>query len=279
VGRSRTAWGSSAHSVVAGAGRPASGRTARSRPDAANTPVGYIDPNDGRPYRLIQSEECNIWGFFPRSGIFLDTVPGVAQPTPFLELTSKDVYGGERGLLSLALDPDYRTTGELYVYYTRANADTSLRGDVVVERYTRDGADADLADPASAETILVVEEPASNHNGGTLAFGPDGMLYISLGDGGDGCDSLGPYGQDLTSLLGKVLRIDVRGVSAESSAPECGIETANYGIPPLMPLANPVSLGPRILRADTRRLTGALERVLAADDPMHESARAFTGSA
>lgn len=124
---------------------------------------------------------------------------------PFLDITAIVQSGGERGLLGLAFHPSYATNGFFYVYYTDNNGDTR------VVRYSV-SADPDVADPTSASTILQVAQPFSNHNGGSLVFGPDGMLYIGLGDGGDGGDPLG-HGQDSTTLLGTILRIDVDGGS------------------------------------------------------------------
>ena len=110
--------------------------------------------------------------------------------------------GFEEGLLGLAFDPGYASNGYFYVYYSAANPRRS-----VVSRYSV-GADPDQADVSSELVIIEVDQPFPNHNGGTLAFGPDGYLYVSLGDGGDGGDPLG-HGQDRTTLLGSILRIDV----------------------------------------------------------------------
>ncbi|MBX6362909.1 MAG: PQQ-dependent sugar dehydrogenase [Gemmatimonadetes bacterium] len=119
---------------------------------------------------------------------------------PFLDITAKVRSGGEQGLLSVAFDPNYAQTGFFYVDYTDRNGDTR------VERY-RVSADPDIADPASATPILFQDQPFANHNGGLLVFGPDGMLYVGLGDGGSGGDPQG-NGQNLGTLLGKILRID-----------------------------------------------------------------------
>jgi glucose/arabinose dehydrogenase len=128
---------------------------------------------------------------------------GQLLPTPFLDLTGRVRSGGERGLLSLAFHPDYASNRFLYVNYTDVNGNTR------VERY-RTGADPDRADPASARLLLQVTQPFSNHNGGQLQFGPDGMLYVFMGDGGGAGDPLAS-GQDLSTLLGAVLRLDVDG--------------------------------------------------------------------
>ncbi|HUF14103.1 MAG TPA: PQQ-dependent sugar dehydrogenase [Longimicrobiales bacterium] len=122
---------------------------------------------------------------------------------PFLDITDRVGAGGERGLLSVAFHPRYSDNGWFYVDYT------GLQGHTNVERYTVTS-DADVADPASAHRILFVEQPFANHNGGLVAFGPDGMLYIGMGDGGSGGDPL-ENGQSMSTLLGKLVRLDVDG--------------------------------------------------------------------
>ena len=119
----------------------------------------------------------------------------------FLDASALLRYGGEQGLLGLAFHPAYATNGFLYVNYTDRHGDTQ------VVRYTA-RADRDSVVPGSAKRILSVVQPYANHNGGMLAFGPDGMLYIGMGDGGAGGDPFG-NGQNLRTLLGKMLRIDV----------------------------------------------------------------------
>lgn len=126
---------------------------------------------------------------------------GQELDAPFLDLTDRVETGGERGLLSVAFAPDYASSGVFYTWYTRSG------GDTVLSRF-RVGDDADRAEPASEEQLLIVEQPYSNHNGGRLRFGPDGMLYLGLGDGGSANDPLGA-GQDGATLLGKLIRIDV----------------------------------------------------------------------
>jgi glucose/arabinose dehydrogenase len=126
--------------------------------------------------------------------------------TPFLDLSGKISSGGERGLLSLAFHPRYATNGRFYVYFTDVN------GDIRIVRYGV-SADANVADPLSADTVLAVPHPVeSNHNGGQLQFGPDGKLYAGLGDGGGGGDTAG-NAQNKHRLLGKLLRLDVDGPS------------------------------------------------------------------
>src|SRR5438067_6190965 len=146
-------------------------------------------PGDARLFILEQTGRVRI-----ASG-------GRLQATPFLDLTSKLSSGGERGLLGLAFHPRYAQNGYFYVNYTDRNGDTR------VERY-KVSADANRADPASASPVLFVAQPYANHNGGMLAFGPDGMLYVGMGDGGSGGDPQW-NGQNLGALLGKLLRLDV----------------------------------------------------------------------
>ncbi len=126
---------------------------------------------------------------------------GLVQATPFLDIHTSVSCCGERGLLSIAFPPGYATKGYFYVNYT----DTT--GATVVARYHLT-ADDDVADGASEEVVLRIPQPYSNHNGGQLAFGPDGYLYIGMGDGGSGGDPQN-NAQNTTTLLGKILRIDV----------------------------------------------------------------------
>ena len=123
---------------------------------------------------------------------------------PFLNISRRILAGGERGLLSLAFAPDYRSSGRFYVYFTARD------GDIRIVEYRR--ASANRADHGSARRVLSVSHPVSNHNGGLVLFGPDGMLYAGLGDGGGGGDQHGRRGngQNLGTLLGKILRLDPR---------------------------------------------------------------------
>ena len=204
---------------------------AASFPAGMTTPISFVDPADNRARFLVATQQGAI--------LVWDGATGALLPTPFLDLRD-DVGGpvlccGERGLLALATDPDYIANGRLYVYYTRGD------GDIVVARYTRSAGNPDLGDVASATVLLVIDHPASNHNGGWLEFGPDGFLYISTGDGGGGCDSnqgANGDGQINTTLLGKVLRIDVRGLDPGGRPPDnCGTG-AVYTIPSTNPFFN-----------------------------------------
>ena len=126
---------------------------------------------------------------------------GALLPEPFLDIVARVGSGGERGLLGLAFHPQYSSNGLFYVDYTDRSGDTR------VERY-RVTEDPDVADPASARLVLVVDQPFSNHNGGMALFGPDGKLYVGLGDGGSGGDPQ-EHGQNKATLLGSLLRLDV----------------------------------------------------------------------
>lgn len=128
---------------------------------------------------------------------------GVVLAAPFLDLSAKVSGGSEQGLLSMAFHPDYASNGLFYVDYTDDDGDTRI------ERYAV-SADPDVADGGSAKLILTVPQPASNHNGGHILFGPDGMLYVALGDGGGAGDPFN-NGQNAGTLLGSLLRLDVDG--------------------------------------------------------------------
>ena len=135
-------------------------------------------------------------------------------PTPFLDIRSLvETAGSEQGLLGLAFHPDYASNGLFYVDYTQAGD-----GATVIARYSV-SSDPNVADPASATTLLTVAQPYANHNGGQIAFGPDGYLYVSLGDGGSGGDPL-DNGQDVTTLLGSILRLDVDGGTPYAIPPD-----------------------------------------------------------
>lgn len=162
--------------------------------DGLVKPTDLTDPSDGSG-RLLVLEQ---------GGVIRIIEDGAMIPEPFLDLTDRvGSEGSEQGLLGIALDPDYAANGIFYLNYTDKN------GNTVVARYLR-AADGVHGDPASEQVILSVEQPYANHNGGDLEFGPDGMLYIGLGDGGSGGDPQG-NAQNPDTLLGKMLRLDVRG--------------------------------------------------------------------
>jgi glucose/arabinose dehydrogenase len=140
------------------------------------------------------------------------TGPEPSEAAVFLDIRSQvSTAGNKEGLLGLAFDPDFDGNGHFYVYYSAANPRRS-----VISRFTAGttGLEPDLAAPETELIVLEVPQPFSNHNGGQLAFGPDGMLYISLGDGGAGGDPQG-NGQNTSTLLGSILRIDVSGLGPD----------------------------------------------------------------
>ncbi|MGI9553376.1 MAG: PQQ-dependent sugar dehydrogenase [Thermodesulfobacteriota bacterium] len=147
-------------------------------------------------------------------------------PTPFLDISSKvNDTEVEQGLLGLAFHPDYVLNGFFYINYTDES------GSTVVERYTVSSSNPFIADPNSALTVITYSQPAHNHNGGYLAFGPDAMLYISSGDGGGSPEN---RAQETTNLLGKILRIDVGGDDFP------GNPDANYSVPVSNPFGNEI---------------------------------------
>jgi glucose/arabinose dehydrogenase len=160
---------------------------------------------------------------------------GVLQPTPFLTVPNIDT-SGERGLLSIAFPPDYATSGLFYVFAVAAGADAldpgAQVGDLRVIEYRRSATDPDLADPASARLVLKQTHGApTNHNGGQLAFGPEGLLYVTMGDAANSSNA-----QTLANDLGKILRIDPRD---PPGAP-------TFGVPPSNPFVATAGARPEI---------------------------------
>ena len=165
-------------------------------------PVAVVqDPTDSRVQFVVEQR-----------GRIRTIVSGVVQSADFLDLRSDITSGGERGLLGLTFPPDAAATGRFFINYP------DLNGHTVVARYTR-SADPRVANGASrlpltwSTGLRYIAQPFANHNGGWLAFGPDGYLYVGMGDGGSGNDPLN-NGQNVSTLLGKMLRVDVSGNSA-----------------------------------------------------------------
>ncbi len=155
------------------------------------------------PVAIVNAGDSRLFVVQRGGAIRILNANGTINATNFLTLTSSTIVsGGERGLLGLAFHPNYATNGYFYVNYTRASD-----GATVIARYNV-SANPDVADASSAQVLLTIAQPFSNHNGGSLVFGPDGYLYIGMGDGGSGGDP-DNYGQNINSLLGKMLRIDV----------------------------------------------------------------------
>jgi glucose/arabinose dehydrogenase len=142
---------------------------------------------------------------------------GRVRSTPFLSLAGKVSKGDEQGLLGLAFHPKFATNRKLYVNYT------NLSGDTVIRQYKVSTSNRNVVDMSSGRTILTINQPYANHNGGMLAFGPDGYLYIGMGDGGSAGDP-GNRAQSTSSLLGKMLRI---GVNSRDSGLQYHIPAGN----------------------------------------------------
>jgi glucose/arabinose dehydrogenase len=164
--------------------------------DGFERPLLLTNAGDGSGRLFVVDQNGQIWVI----------ENGDTLAAPFLDISGEvGSQGNEQGLLGLAFDPDYENNGNFYVNYT------DLNGDTVIARF-RVSNDVNRADAGSEEVLLQVDQPYSNHNGGNLAFGPDGYLYAGLGDGGDQGDPHG-NGQSLDTLLGKLLRIDVHSGS------------------------------------------------------------------
>jgi glucose/arabinose dehydrogenase len=178
-----------------------------------NQPVGVSFANDNTS-RLFVVEQIGVIKVFDR----IDA----SDQEVFLDITERVLFGGEQGLLGLAFHPNYLLNGYFYVNYV-ANDPTRT----IIARYSVDSANPNRADRNSEVIILEIAQPFSNHNGGQIAFGPDGYLYIGTGDGGSQGDPFG-NGQNLSTLLGKILRINIDAVS----------EMQTYSIPPDNPYVN-----------------------------------------
>jgi glucose/arabinose dehydrogenase len=150
-------------------------------------------PEDGTGRLFVATQQGQIWSVGS---------DGKAAATPMLEIASQITSGGERGLLGIALHPGFPKDPRVFVDYT------DLDGNTVVSSFSLTPGKTDRFAPGSEQVILQVEQPFPNHNGGGVVFGPDGNLYIALGDGGSGGDPNG-NGQNLDVLLAKMLRIDV----------------------------------------------------------------------
>ena len=168
----------------------------------------YLTHPDGMPERLYLVLQ-------PGRIMVFDNVSEPSSPQTFLDIRGRvSDRGNEEGLLGLAFDPDYKDNGYFYVYYSAGSPRRS-----VIARYQA-SPDAESGVPDSEKIIMEIGQPFSNHNGGHIAFGPDGYLYVGLGDGGSGGDPRG-HGQNLETLLGTIIRIDVSTLD----------ETGSYAVP------------------------------------------------
>ena len=181
----------------------------------------YPDDGSGRLFLALQ----------PGRIVVFENEPGVESAETFLDIRERvNDSGNEEGLLGLAFDPAFAENGYFYVNYTASGPRRT-----VVSRFSVDARNPDRADADSEVVFLEVAQPYQNHNGGHVAFGPDGMLYVGLGDGGWRGDPRG-NGQDLSTLLGSILRIDVSALD----------ETGGYAAPPDNPFADDATARPEI---------------------------------
>jgi len=174
-------------------------------------PVEIVNAGDSRLFVVQQGGQIKIV-----------SATGTVTSTPFLNISNLISSGGERGLLGLAFHPNYATNGFFYVNYT------NTAGNTVIARYSVNTTNPNLAQ-TTGTILMTITQPFSNHNGGTIKFGPDGYLYIGMGDGGSGGDPNG-NGQNKNSLLGKMLRIDVDSgtpYSSPATNPYIGIDGAD----------------------------------------------------
>jgi glucose/arabinose dehydrogenase len=179
--------------------------------DRLDSPLAVVNAGDGSG-RLFVAEQTGRVRIV-RDGRLLDQ--------PFLDIADRIASGGERGLLGFAFHPRFPDDPRVFVDYTDTNGDTR------VSAFRVDPASPDRVDPGTEQRLLFVKQPYANHNGGAVVFGPDGFLYVSLGDGGSGGDPQG-NGQSVTTLLGKILRIDVDHPAGDRA----------YGIPADNPYAD-----------------------------------------
>jgi hypothetical protein len=185
----------------------------------------YVAAPPGDAHRLFVVE---------KEGTIKVMVDG-GTPATFLDIHDEVVAGGERGLLSMAFAPDYATSGRFYVYFTAPRPGDSAGSVIHIDELRRSDADPQAADESRRRTLLTIDHPTfSNHDGGQLQTGPDGMLWIGTGDGGSGNDPAN-NAQNTRSLLGKLLRIDPNPTA-----------TAAYGIPSDNPYADGAAAAPEI---------------------------------
>ena len=168
------------------------------------------------PTELTHAGDSRMFLVQQGGGIKVINPNGSVNATNFLTITSAKISfsGNERGLLGLAFHPDFANNGYFYVNYTRTGD-----GATTIERYTVSTNNPNVADASSGTVLLTVPQPFNNHNGGSIKFGPDGYLYIGMGDGGNGGDP-GNRAQNINENLGKMLRIDVNGTFPYTSPPD-----------------------------------------------------------
>ncbi len=199
-------------------------------------PIALTHAGDGTN-RVFLASQLGVIHVFPND-------QHVEETSVFLDIEKKVTYKdseNEEGFLGLAFHPKYKQTGEFFVYYTTSDAPHTS----VISRFRVSSDDANRADPASEEELLRIKQPFWNHNGGNIAFGPDGNLYIGLGDGGSARDPHG-NGQNRATLLGNILRIDVDHKD----------EGVNYAVPKDNPFAGEEGVRPEIWAYGFRNVWG-----------------------
>ncbi len=200
-----------AQSVSVGTGAGATASVVYGSPQPVRLSLTQVAGGLAEPiYLTAPASDARLF-IVERAGRIRIVRNGALLATPFLDIDALTTTDGERGLLSMAFDPAYAGNGRFYVYYTDNN------GAITVARYQASAGNPDVADTAGTVLLSIPHSNFQNHNGGQLAFGPDGMLYVGTGDGGGGGDPSG-NAQNLGVLLGKVLRIDVSGASASPTA-------------------------------------------------------------
>ena len=195
-----------------------------------------VTPGLSTPVGFVQNPAlANVQHVIEKAGVIRTIQNGVLQATPFLDITAKVQSAGEQGLLGLAFAPDYATSGRFYVSYVRLEAGTDV-GNSVISRFRRSLTDPLRADPASEFPFIwpdgnpFIAQPFANHKGGNIAFGPDGMLYFGLGDGGSGGDP-GHRAQNPATLLGKMLRLNVNVLDSDAQGYDVPSNNPFVGMP------------------------------------------------
>jgi glucose/arabinose dehydrogenase len=215
-------------------GTPTAAEQSTETPTAIENASTFPDPSGfewapvvsgiGRPADLQPSPDGTGRLFvLSQRGLVLIAQDGALAAEPFLDIRDRvGANGNEQGLLGLAFHPDFANNGTFFLNYT------DLQGDTVISRFMVSPANGSQADPGSEQVLLQVDQPYANHNGGGMVFGPDGYLYISLGDGGSAGDPQG-HGQNTNTLLGTILRIDID---------QSGPDGSPYAIPDDNPFAS-----------------------------------------
>ena len=198
-------------------------------------PVFLTGAGDGSNRIFVIEQAGTVRSFVPDQA-----TNNTSTPKLFFDIRDRvSRVGNEEGFIGFAFHPNFKSNGEFFAHYSSSTED--MTG--IVARYKIDPNDPTVGDPASEQIILKVKQPFRNHNGGTIAFGKDGYLYISLGDGGKANDPYG-HGQNIKTLLGSILRIDVDATSQEKA----------YSIPEDNPFVNRPNAAPEIFALGLRNV-------------------------